>query len=1129
MDIHPIVAQMSPSKEQMPAVLARGCDVVVTAGAGTGKTRTLVARYLSLVAEGRDLRSILAITFTRKAAREMRNRVRDEIRRYLEHPDLGEAERQEWQDRYTALDAARIGTIHSFCGEILRAHPAEAAVDPRFQTLEEGQANILLSRAVDEALAWAADEPDVVRLFALLGEFGLRNTLTSLVGQRLDAGQAFDRLPEDLLAHWQQALLEWQERCLEALLQRPEWSDAVETLREDEPILPDDRMAVERQAVLAALASLERPTGPLPGRLDALSRLNDVYLRGGSSNAWPGGREQMDDVKGALGTLRGLWRGQASVLELSINAQDRALAGAMPLLHAVYRRAVATYRALKEERQALDFDDLEREALSLLEAHADVRARWQREFRAILVDEFQDTNSRQRDLVALINDGGKLFIVGDAKQSIYRFRGADVTVFRQEREQVKGRHGLDLPLETSYRGHKGLIETLNGLLRPVLGEKRDPNRPWAEPFAPLVPYRGEAGPGFTAPHVELHLTVGSKSRGALYRAADALVQRINELLEGQVQVADGDAFRLLEYGDIAILCRTSTWFRAYEDALEKAGVPFLTVAGRGFHQRPEIRDVLNTLQALADPTNDLALAGLLRSPAFALSDAALYHLCQERDQDGGFGSLWEVLRAAPSVLVGEDGRRAQRAARTITELSGQVGRTAVADILKGFLDATGYRAALMQTGQARAARNVSKLLADAHASGIVGVGEFLEYLTGLRDAGAREGEARSTAEGAVQIMTIHAAKGLEFPVVAIGDVTSGGGRGSSLVVDDGLGPLIKLADEDGEIPAVYHLGKAQADDQEAAESDRLLYVAATRAREKLILSGCIGLRKDGTLSKPGGYLGRLAGPQCLGLLGVEIPYNDEGEEARKVPLGAGSASVACTIYEPGHAWDRMTVAPEAPALGPSPVPPPLLAPVPSVAGQVDERTADQERVPRQRVWRVVPAVERPRAPAWVIGSLVHEALAAWRLPTEVDAEFARWCEARARGYGVTDGGQRADAVQRTRLLLHRFRSHALFAEMDGAGRRLHEVPYSIVVDGRVERGIIDAVYQRQGVWTLVEFKTDHVRDQADFARLLAEEDYVAQAQRYAAAAETLIGQQPKVVLCMLNYAGSVHVHQVAAG
>ena len=179
---------MQPSPEQEPAVRERGRDVVVTAGAGTGKTRTLVARYLSLVAEGLPLRSIVAITFTRKAAREMRNRVRDEIRVYLERPDLSEAERRRWQSLYAELDAARIGTIHSLCSEILRAHPAEAGVDPRFEVLDEGQGNILLRRVVDGALAWAADNEELVGLFSLLGEGMLRSTLESMIGQRLDVG-----------------------------------------------------------------------------------------------------------------------------------------------------------------------------------------------------------------------------------------------------------------------------------------------------------------------------------------------------------------------------------------------------------------------------------------------------------------------------------------------------------------------------------------------------------------------------------------------------------------------------------------------------------------------------------------------------------------------------------------------------------------------------------------------------------------------------------------------------------------------------------------------------------------------------------------------------------------------------
>ena len=171
-------------------------------------------------------------------------------------------------------------------------------------------------------------------------------------------------------------------------------------------------------------------------------------------------------------------------------------------------------------------------------------------------------------------------------------------------------------------------------------------------------------------------------------------------------------------------------------------------------------------------------------------------------------------------------------------------------------------------------------------------------------------------------------------------------------------------------------------------------------------------------------------------------------------------------------------------------------------------------------------MKRPRAPAWVVGSLVHEALAAWRFS---DDEFQSWAEARARGYGITDLRELADAVRQSQRLLVRFQVHPLCQEMDAADRRLHEVPYSLMVDERGESGIIDALYLREGIWTIVEFKTDEVRNEADFERLLAEEDYLAQAQRYISAAERLLGQRPRFILCMLNYGGGVHLYPVEDG
>jgi len=447
--VHPIVAQVSPSEEQRPAVLVHGCDVVITAGAGTGKTRTLVARYLALLAEGMPLRAIVAVTFTRKAAREMRNRIREEVRRYLSRPDLEAEERQRWLTLYSELDAARIGTIHSLCVEILRAHPAEARLDPRFDVLEGGQLSILGRQALDEALTWAADNAETAQLFPLLGEQGLRDVLQALLNQRLDARLTFARVAGNPLGVWQEALEAEQARALARLFEDETWRSAVAVLRDNVASKQQDRIEIQRRA---ALAAIDEATGMISERWASLSHLADLNLTGGSRRAWPSGREQLDEVKGALRALRDLWKAVKKRTPAAMNDLDVTVSQHLPMLGTLFAFACERYDALKRDRHCVDFDDLEEGALRLLRENPAVRSRWQREIQAILVDEFQDTNSRQRDLLQLLNgQGGKLFLVGDAKQSIYRFRGADVTVFRAERDRIEREGGVAFSLRTSYR------------------------------------------------------------------------------------------------------------------------------------------------------------------------------------------------------------------------------------------------------------------------------------------------------------------------------------------------------------------------------------------------------------------------------------------------------------------------------------------------------------------------------------------------------------------------------------------------------------------------------------------------------------------------------------------------------
>jgi ATP-dependent helicase/nuclease subunit A len=1001
----------------------------------------------------------------------------------------------------------------------LRAYPAEAGLDPNFTVLDEGQAALQQRQVLAEALALAANTPALVPLFEHLGERSLADTLASLLTRRLDTRTCLSSLPDNLLMAWAPVLTARQKQSLARLLAGDTWLACMACLQENEAYSQSDRMDEQRRLALAALK--DGMAGSLPERLSALGRLNDINLSGGSGKNWPGGRDQVDTVKEALRCLRELWSDQASLLTLTLTPADEQCAQVVPLLRDLFQFMDQRYCGLKQELDVLDFDDLEDQALTLLRQHESVCQRWRQEVRALLVDEFQDTNVRQRDLLDLLNGGeGKLFIVGDAKQSIYRFRGADVSVFRQERRRIEQNGGQTMILVTSYRAHQDLLEGLNDLMRPVLGTVGDPERPWLEPFARLAPHRVKPGAGFTAPHLELHLTVGSKTSGALDRAASALVGRLVELVEsGQVEVGVGPKARPLNYGDVALLCRASTSFGPYEDALERAGVPYLTVAGRGFYERPEIRDLLNALQALADPSDDLALAGLLRSPALALSDAALYRLAQAI-QASQAGSLWAALSQLGPALPEPDGSRAMQAIRIIQSLHDQAGRVTVADLLKQFLDETAYRAGLIQAGQRRAARNVAKLLADAQTSGLVGVGEFLEYISGLRATAAREGEARTPAEGVVQLMSVHAAKGLEFPVVILGDITHSQPSRNDLLLDSDLGLLLPQKDENREMAASYRLGKLRTDDQEAAEADRLLYVAATRAMEKLLVSGCVTLKRDGTLGGLTGWLKRLVGPEGVDLTERAIDYDENGAAVRELPLHVGVTPVICRFYEPGY----QPVMPPRPAPAaevewPTPLPPPFLKPFITPVDQAEMPETDRP----QQVWRVVPIVDQPRAPAWVVGQLVHTALAAWRFP---DHTFADWVLAQARNYGLVDERQLDDAIRESQRLLRHFQASDLYRAMDRAEQRLHEVPFSLQLDGSLVSGIMDALFRENGTWTLIEFKTDRIRNETDLHNLLRDTDYLAQVQRYAQVIKQLLGQVPRAMLCWLNHRDGVLVQEV---
>jgi ATP-dependent helicase/nuclease subunit A len=1127
-----ILSLLQLKGRQAEAAKTRGVDVAVTAGAGSGKTRALVGRYLSLLEEGQPLRSLVAITFTEKAAREMRTRIRNTLEQWLAEGVV--ADRDLWESAFAELDAARIGTIHSLCAAILRAHPAEAGVDPIFAVLEENAAAILKARAVEVALAWAMSDPDAARLFGLLGEYRLRAAVTALLDRRLDVAPAFDCVDDELLDRWAGELAAW----LEARIGVPAWLDSLNMLRTVQARKPDDKLETARRAVLACwdrvcAAHTEQDWDTVFAGL--------IALRGSISTGGAKGNWEADDLaaaREAMATLRTHCDGEIAPLVSKKKpvswALDRQVAEALPDLCRLFEQAVTVYQRLKDEGQALDFDDLEMRAATLLTENLTVRARWQSEVSAVLVDEFQDTNERQRRIVYALTGfrdsqcatRNSLFVVGDAKQSIYRFRGADVTVFRRVQTDVADVGGQHIDLDLTFRPHNPLLTVTNALLQPILGTQDDLTHPYEVPFAPLRAYRQSPAEGIREPFIELHLGIGGDAKEGRQAAAAGLARRLLELSDSEG----------VEWGQVALLFRASTHFGDYEDALELAGIPFVTVAGRGFYERPEVRDLLNALSAIAAPDDDLALAGLLRSPAFGLTDAALYLL--RWGPDGERRPMWAALNGNLASLDPRGAARAERAQKIIAELHELVGRVPVAEILKRFLDATYYRAALrLAPGGQRPYRNVDKLLSDAHRSGLVSVGEFLEYVEALRDVAARESEAPVEAGGAVQLMTVHKAKGLEFPVVVIADAAHGGGSARpAILVESDLGVLLDMRQDEAR-PVMHPLAALRDSAMEEAEDKRLLYVATTRAREKLLVSGHV--KVSTAKDDPGrlllsGWLARLG--EVVGLSEVRLPETPTA--LQPLDLNWDGGPLACVLHPPLEELtaDFKSVASEAQAAMARPpatvstdvsLPPDLVAPLAfAVHGDADDKIQDRESDPPPRVWRVVPQAVRPTGPAWVVGTLVHAALRRWRFP---DGEgFEAFLRPYALEAGLTDEAEMKGAIAEAGRLLARFQAHPLYTEM-AAAERHHELPYSVTLDGGLRSGIIDLLYRTDGRWTIAEFKTDRLKDEAEMRARICEEKYDEQVCGYLKAVTQQLGEPPRGLLVFLNVGRQVRIVPCSLG
>lgn len=828
----------------------RGVSVALSAGAGCGKTTVLTARFLGeLNGPGeRSLRSVAALTFTDKAARELRGRIRAECRKRLDHDD----DAPYWRAVLRALEAAPVGTFHEFCGRWLRRHALAARVDPDFKVLDANIAAALRDDALAHTLRRQLSEqsPDLILLCAEFGMRSVREALAALLARRdADALDAWlERTPEEIVANWH---TQWEAEEKPLLFEGVcRIGQGVVALLSD-LVFDHPKLAAFRTMLLARMPELEGLAEDDAGLADLRSQA--TLPRGLRTTNWPSA-ECNEAVKNALAGFRAALD---DYRKRCVWSRDAALdAAAHGLRFARFAVAVREeYARLKRQRVGLDFDDLLIKTRDLLRASPEAcGTELADSLELLLVDEFQDTDSVQSEILRLLAGvgflDGRLFVVGDFKQSIYRFRGAEPRIFQQLREAFRedGRHALS----ENFRSVPGILDFVNALFREAFP---------GEPMPPLVPGRsvdvGSEGPSVeflwasepdsAVKDAKAKVPVSEARRTEARWIARHLRRQIDE--RRPVRDRETGTVRPLRAGDIALLFRAMTDVAPYETALREEGFDYYTVGGSAFYVQQEINDLINVLSAIEDPYDGVSLAGALRGPFFGLCDDGLYWLST------AFGDLTEGLDRAAEIagLSALDRQRALRARELIERWRASKDRLPIARLIDRVLEESGYEAALLaeRLGDRKRAnaRKLVRMARDYDRQGGFSLAQFVARLRAeLRDP-SREEQAATTDETAdcVRLMSVHAAKGLEFPVVVLPDLNRQPSQQSPCAAFDAeLGPLVRPSSErDGDDGGAdeslgWRLYRARERREDEAEALRLFYVAVTRARDLVALSAAIG-------------------------------------------------------------------------------------------------------------------------------------------------------------------------------------------------------------------------------------------------------------------------------------------------
>jgi ATP-dependent helicase/nuclease subunit A len=856
---------MEPSREndlteaQQRAVAARG-NVLVMAGAGTGKTHTLVERCLKLIRDEKvSLDEILIVTFTEMAAMEMRGRLRAALEAAAGGPaDAALAE------QLALFDAAHIGTLHSFCLKLVREHFHELGLDPQLSVLDEGQARLLADETLEEQFelhyanedAFSLAVQELIRIYGNGRDDKIRALVIKLhhyIQTRADAEAWLAQQIENFSCA---EPLQWRDWFSEAVTNwQSQWLPVLQNLK------AENVKASECQEILRGSSDKKGSTAALPGKILETDKPEN-YPRG-KKTAW---RKPLEDFFEDAEFLGSLVTGKMDPL-----AEDWGwVRGHMKTLLLLAKEFSEKFSARKRADGMVDFRDLEQFAIQLLwdpkaGRPTEIARRWHDKLRYVFVDEYQDINAAQDRIIAALS-GENRFLVGDVKQSIYRFRLANPQIFQDYAKNPKAWNGQTIALTENFRSREALLEFINSLFEPLMRENIGG-----------VLYDEQAKLKFGSPSTRAELAVGeipeprvelllrAKQRGGNSGAeagddtlgdlqesekeARMLALRLLELKDSGHLIWDDGKFRAADWRDFAVLLRSpGTKAEIFAKQFERAGVPLLVERG-GFYESSEISDLLSVLQLADNPLQNVPCIAVLRSP---LAGCSMDELAEIRV--AGPGHFWFALnQVSKSKASSETRKKVEIFLERFSRWRKVAQQASLSQCLDSVLAETHYDVWLLSRPRGAQRRaNVHRFLSLAEqfdAFQRQGLYRFLRFVEAQREIDAEPEVAPLAEENAVRLMSIHQSKGLEFPIVAIADLGKKFNEQDlhgEIILDErfGLCPRVKPPSSGGRYPSLVHwLAQKNQRRELRGEELRLLYVALTRARDTLILSGGVSEKK----------------------------------------------------------------------------------------------------------------------------------------------------------------------------------------------------------------------------------------------------------------------------------------------